>query len=207
MTRPSGTTDARDPWRAPVLVTQIPDGGLHRDIVADQATLAAMADAAGVRELGAAHASFELTLKSNGRVHVTGLVQARVGQICVVTLDPIENEIDETVDLMFVPPELMPQTVHSADDGPPTDAEELDPPEPIDNGVIDLGRLATDVIYLAIDPYPRKPGAAFELEVTAVDPEDHPFAALKALRTDSASEATKPGEKSKGMSKGKTRET
>jgi uncharacterized metal-binding protein YceD (DUF177 family) len=202
MTRASGTTDARDPWRAPVLVTQIPDGGLHRDIVADPATLAAMAEAAGVRELQNAHASFQLSLKSNGRVHVAGRVHARIGQICVVTLDPIENEIDETVDLMFVPPELMPQTVHSAEDGPPTDAEELDPPEPIDNGAIDLGRLATDVVYLAIDPYPRKPGAAFELEVAPVDPEDHPFAALKALRADPAPAATK----SEGNSKGKTRE-
>ena len=54
-----------------------------------------------------------------------------------------------------------------------------DPPEPIENGMIDLGRLATDVLYLAIDPYPRKPGAVFEPEVTAADPEDHPFAALK----------------------------
>jgi uncharacterized metal-binding protein YceD (DUF177 family) len=207
MTRPSGTTDSRDPWRAPVTVAQIPDGGLHRDLKADQATRAAMADAAGLRELPAAQAAFDLTLKSNGRVHVSGRVQARVGQTCVVTLDPIENEIDETVDLMFVPPELMPQTVHSADDVPPGEAEELDPPEPIDNGVIDLGRLATDVLYLAIDPYPRKPGAAFEPEAAAVDPEDHPFAALKALRSDPAPEATKAQGKSGGKSKGKTEGT
>ena len=58
-----------------------------------------------------------------------------------------------------------------------------DPPEPIENGMIDLGRLATDVLYLAIDPYPRKQGAVFEPQVAAVDPEDHPFAALKALQT------------------------
>ena len=33
-----------------------------------------------------------------------------------------------------------------------------DPPEPIENGIIDLGRVATDALYLAVDPYPRKPG-------------------------------------------------
>ena len=63
-----------------------------------------------------------------------------------------------------------------------SDGETPDPPEPIENGIIDLGRLATDALYLAIDPYPRKPDAVFEPLVEAADPEDHPFAALKALK-------------------------
>ena len=50
--------------------------------------------------------------------------------------------------------------------------------------MIDLGRLATDALFLAIDPYPRKPDAVFEPLVDAADPEDHPFAALKALQAD-----------------------
>ena len=59
---------------------------------------------------------------------------------------------------------------------------ETDIDEPIENGTIDLGRGATDALYLAVDPYPRKPGAVFEPVVEAADPEDHPFAALKALK-------------------------
>jgi hypothetical protein len=59
-----------------------------------------------------------------------------------------------------------------------------DPPEPIVNGVIDLGRLATDALFLGVDPYPRKPDAVFEVPVVPPDPEDHPFAALKALQLD-----------------------
>jgi hypothetical protein len=39
-------------------------------------------------------------------------------------------------------------------------------------------------LFLAIDPYPRKPDAVFEPLVAAADPEDHPFAALKALQLD-----------------------
>ena len=35
-----------------------------------------------------------------------------------------------------------------------------------------------------IDPYPRKPDAVFEPPVVAADPEDHPFAALKALKAE-----------------------
>ena len=204
MNRPSGASDVRDPWRALVTVAQIPESGLHRDIEADQAARAAMAQAAGLREMSAAHASFDLALTSGGRVHVTGRVQARIGQTCVVTLDPIDNEIDEPVDLIFVPAEQLPQLDHSADDGPDGDADAADPLEPIENGMIDLGRLATDVLYLAIDPYPRKSDAVFEPQVEAADPEDHPFAALEALRSDpDAPAAGKVPGKSQGKSKGK----
>jgi uncharacterized metal-binding protein YceD (DUF177 family) len=191
MNRPADSTTERDPWRAFVAVTQIPDGGLHRDIEADQAARDAMAEIAGLRNMSSARASFDLTLKSGGRVHVMGRVQARISQTCVVSLDPIENEIDEQVDLMFAPAEQLPQFVHPADDASDSDAETADKPEPIENGLIDLGRLATDVLYLAIDPYPRKAGAVFEPQIAAADPEDHPFAGLKALRPDSEGRATR----------------
>jgi uncharacterized metal-binding protein YceD (DUF177 family) len=183
------------PWHAFVPVTQIPERGLHRDLEADQATRAAMAEAADVRELLSARASFDLTPQSGGRVHVKGLVQARIGQTCVVTLDPIENDIDEEVDLIFAPPEQIPELAETADDEGGVAIEMEDPPEPIENGIIDLGRLATDALYLAIDPYPRKPGAVFAPQVAAADPADHPFAALKELQLDGGKGAGKPKRK------------
>jgi uncharacterized metal-binding protein YceD (DUF177 family) len=176
--------NSADPWRVPVVVAQIPDTGLHRDLEASQASRAAMADVAGLREILSANASFDLKLRSGGRVHVTGDVHARIGQTCVVTLDPIENEIDERVDLMFAPEEQIPTLAVLVDEAAQSEDEEVpDPPEPIVNGVIDLGRLATDVLFLAIDPYPRRPDAVFEAPLQAVDPADHPFAALKALQS------------------------
>jgi uncharacterized metal-binding protein YceD (DUF177 family) len=178
------------PWRAFVPVAQIPDSGLHREIVADEATRAAMAEAAGVRGIPSAHASFDLSPRSGGQVQVRGRVQARVAQTCVVTLEPLENEIDEEVDLIFAPAEQIPELAEPDDSG--DDYEIVDAPEPIENGAIDLGRLATDMIYLAIDPYPRKAGAVFEREATAADPEDHPFAALQALKLDPAGPKGKP---------------
>ncbi|QAU46707.1 YceD family protein [Bradyrhizobium guangzhouense] len=173
-----------DPWRSPVMVAQIPDTGLHRELEASEAERRAMADLAGVRDIPSAHADFDVEPKSGGRVQVTGRVRARVGQTCVVTLDPIESEIDEEVDLTFAPEAEARRLEDLIEEG--QDDEEppqvADPPEAIVNGIIDLGRIATDALFLAIDPYPRKPGAVFEAEVTAPDPEDHPFAALKALQ-------------------------
>jgi hypothetical protein len=101
-----------------------------------------------------------------------------------VTLDPIESDIDEAINLTFAPLEQIPALADLVDNAAEGDVEIPDPPEPIIGGVIDLGRLATDALMLGADPYPRKPGAVFDPQVTADDPEDHPFAALKALKAD-----------------------
>lgn len=183
MSRPNAESKP-DPWRSPVIVAQIPDTGLHRKLEASAAERQGIAELAGLREVLSAQADLEIVPKSGGRYEVTGRVHARIGQTCVVTLDPIENEIDEEVDLVFAPEAEARRLADLIEEG--QDDEEppavVDPPEPIANGIIDLGRVATDALFLAIDPYPRKEGAVFEAEVAAPDPEDHPFAALKALQ-------------------------
>jgi uncharacterized metal-binding protein YceD (DUF177 family) len=182
MSRTSSRSGEADPWSVPVTVAQIPDTGLHRDIEAGQATREAMAELGGLREVLSASASLDVTPKGGGRVHVAGRVKARIGQTCVVSLDPMESDIDEAIDLIFAPPEQIPELAELIDDAAEGGADTPDPPEPIENGIIDLGRLATDALFLAIDPYPRKPDAVFEAPVVPPDPEDHPFAALKALK-------------------------
>jgi uncharacterized metal-binding protein YceD (DUF177 family) len=175
---------SKDPWRtAPVIVAQIPEAGLHREIEADQAARAAMAALADLREVVSAHAWFDVVQLRDGKVHVEGRVRARIGQTCVVTLDPIETEIDEPIDQLFAPPEQIPELADLVEDDPDSEAETADPPEPIVGGQIDLGRLAADALFLGIDPYPRKPGAVFEQPGEAADPDAHPFAALKALKS------------------------
>jgi Large ribosomal RNA subunit accumulation protein YceD len=187
MSRANRMADKTDPWSVPVIVAQIPEGGSHRDFEADAASRRALAELAGLREILFAHASLDVSPQSGGRVHVAGRVRARIGQTCVVTLDPIENDIDEPIDLIFAPPEQIPQLADLVDEAAESDGEIPDPPEPIANGIIDLGRLATDALFLGIDPYPRRPDAIFQSPPVEVDPDDHPFAALKALQ---------PGEKS-----------
>jgi uncharacterized metal-binding protein YceD (DUF177 family) len=205
MNRNPGMADRADPWSIPVIVAQLPDVGMHRDIEAGPAVRAAMAEVAGLREILAASASLDVTPKSGGRVHVAGRVQARIGQTCVVTLDPIENDIDEAIDLIFAPPEQIPDLADLVDKAAESDVEIPDPPEPIENGIIDLGRVATDALFLAIDPYPRKKDVVFEPPVVNADPEDHPFAALKALQLDTPAQSSRQAPKKpkgKGTSKG-----
>lgn len=167
------------PWKALLRVAEIPDAGLNKTIEASEAERSAIADVAGLQRLSELKASFELKTLSGGRVRVTGVVQAKAEQTCVVTLDPVETLVDEAVDLEFAElPEGLPPArgPHDPDD------ETAEPPEPIVNGSIDLGALATEFLLLGLDPYPRKPGVVFDVPVEAVDPEDHPFAALAALK-------------------------
>lgn len=153
-------------WSVPVAVDDIPDTGLHIEIEAPAATRAALAELAAVRELPQLTAVFDLTRQGEG-VHVAGQVSARVGQTCVVTLEPIESPIDEAVDLWFAPGAKAPKTSED--------------PEPLVGDTVDLGAIATDYLILGINPYPRKADAKF----TPPKSEDdgvHPFSALEALK-------------------------
>ena len=108
---------------------------------------------AGVRELPRLSAVFDLSRRGAG-VRVTGQVSARVGQTCVVTLEPIESDLEEQVDLHV---QFGVHCGHRQTDTKDDD----DPPEPLVDGKLDLGAIATEFLLLGIDPYPRKAGVEF----------------------------------------------
>jgi uncharacterized metal-binding protein YceD (DUF177 family) len=165
-------------WSVPVAVEDIPDTGLHLEIEAPPVVRAEVAELAEIRELPRLSAVFDLTRQGAG-VHVAGQVNADVGQICVVTLEPIENAIEEAVDVKFAP------TADGAEPAPKAARKRTqskdEPPEPLIGGMLDLGALATEFLILGIDPYPRKPGAQFAAP-KAEDAGEHPFAVLEALK-------------------------
>ena len=182
MTAKDRSDTVPNPWSSRATVAQIPETGLHRDIEADESVRIALAKTGGLRDIEFARASFDLTRGRDDSVHVQGRVSARVGQTCVVSLDPIENDVVEDIDLIFVPEGRVREFAASVNEDDGVSGEIPDPAEPIINGVIDLGHLATDVLFLGIDPYPRKSDAVFVAPASAMDPEDHPFAALKDLK-------------------------
>jgi uncharacterized metal-binding protein YceD (DUF177 family) len=167
----------------PIPVGEITDTGLFQTIEARPEQRKAMAELAGLPDIAAVKAELRLLAVKGGTVHVTGRVTGNVTQVCVVSLDPFENEIDEDVDVVFAPPSQIRELADSADeDDGESDEDRPDPPEPFENGAIDIGKLVTDALFLGLDPYPRKPDAVFEDQVEAPNPEEHPFAALKALK-------------------------
>ena len=169
---------ANRPWSVPVRLDEIPETGLHLEIEADAAVRTAIAGAAGVNEVPQLTAAFDVVRHGRDGLHVVGTVSARVRQTCVVTLDPVENEIAEGIDLVFVPPSALGPVVHEVNLG----EDAVEPPETLIDGVVDLGAVATEFLMVGIDPYPRKPGVVFEPPQTP-DAGSHPFAALAALRS------------------------
>jgi uncharacterized metal-binding protein YceD (DUF177 family) len=164
----------RPAWRALVRLDDVPDTGRRFDLRADEEARAAVARAAGLSGIERLEASFEVTRHGPGGLHVVGEVSATVRQTCVVSLDPMTNEITESVDLSFGP-----AAPRSATDDP--GAEAHDPPEPLVDRAVDLAAVAVEFLMLGADPYPRKPDAV--LQATAgEDGGASPFAALAAFK-------------------------
>ncbi len=168
MKRPEG-------WHVPVRREDVPDTGLRLEREADEearARLAALAGVVGVPQLGVIA---DITRHGDG-LRAAGRVTARVDQTCVVTLEPIENAVDEAFDVLFLPPAVAGAEPTSHE---PEDVD--DTREPLVDGAADLGAVATQFFLLGIDPYPRKPDAVFAspAEDRAAD---RPFAALERLK-------------------------
>jgi hypothetical protein len=161
-----------------------PETGAHFELTADEQARAAIARIAGVRELPRLDAAFDVTRQGADGLHVVGEVSATVGQNCVVTLEPLANEIEEKVDILFSPPLPGVELEEDEDDesGKRSGGSKrnLDGPEPLLDGAIDLGALAIEFLLLGIDPYPRKPGAKFDPPAD-LKPDPGPFAALAGL--------------------------
>jgi hypothetical protein len=172
-------TDAERPWSAVVRLDEVGETGKHVELEASEATRGALAKPAGVDAVERATATFNLTRRGRDGLRVSGTVRATVRQACVVTLEPVINEIDEAVDVEFVPAldvcglgiESEVVLTRSADER-----------EPLVDGTVDLGALATEFLILGVDPYPRKVGVTFDAPHAAADQAGHPFAALGALK-------------------------
>jgi Large ribosomal RNA subunit accumulation protein YceD len=167
------------PWHVPVAAEDVPETGTHFELVADAHIRAAVARIAELRELARLEANFDVSRHAGGGLRVAGRISATVGQTCVVTLEPLANEVAEEFDLVF-----MPQTL-SGQDGEDEAAreEKREEAEPLIDGRVDLGALATEFLILGLDPYPRKAGAVFQ-PPQPTTAEEGPFAALAALKKD-----------------------
>jgi uncharacterized metal-binding protein YceD (DUF177 family) len=167
------------PWHIPLAVEDVPETGQHLDLVANAEARAGVARVAGLRDLPRLQASFDVTRQGSG-LRVAGRVSATVGQTCVVTLEPLANEVDEAIDLVFAP-QAVKRNGEGANAEESNVAESWNEPEPLIDGTVDLGALATEFLILGLDPYPRKPGATFQLPGGA-SADEGPFAALAKLK-------------------------
>ena len=174
-------TETQRPWSATIRLDDVGEKGRHVELDAGETVRAALAKPAGVDAIERLVARLDLTRRGRDRLHVSGEVSGTVRQTCVVTLEAVVNDIKETIDVTFAPSrEPISQSAELDIDAAPS--EEV---EPLVGNTVDLGLIATEFFILGIDPYPRKPGVAFEAPKAAADPASHPFAALAALQKNS----------------------
>ena len=109
-------------------------------------------------------------------VKVEGRVEADVTQECVVTLEPVKDRISEAVEGLFLPEDSKLGRFGFEGGGEVLlDADGPDRPETFAGDSIDAGALAEEFFALAIDPYPRKPGAVLPAADDAEEGAAGPF--------------------------------
>ena len=151
----------------PMPADRVGAAGLDVTVEATTAECAALArrmHLPGVRRL---HCTFRLTRLTADCVLAEGHLRAWVMQTCVISLEDFAAEIDERFRVRFVP------AGQEADDADPEADDEVG----YTGGELDLGEAAAEQLALALDPYPRAPGA--ELPEIEPDAPEHPFAALR----------------------------
>ncbi len=126
----------------------------------------------------------------SGQVHIVGHFKAKLRQACVVTLEPVEDVVEEEFESWFADLEGAVHLAKARKDRMAEKGhteiqilEEHEDPEPIIDGKIDLGELVTQYVSLAVNPYPHAEGVEFEVgddNVKTAGPAlNNPFAALK----------------------------
>ena len=109
---------------------------------------------------------------------------AEVVQICGVELEPFPTALNGEFLVRVVPQ----GSLHAPDPDEELtiDLEADDPPDVLEDDVIDLGAYVVEHLALEIDPFPRKPDAVFEPPEAPA--ELSPFAVLRGLKPDGGSQ-------------------
>jgi hypothetical protein len=155
--------EKRSPVSFPAHVARLPQKGLPVLIAADEAQRLALAAEYDLLSVENYRAELLVAPWKRHGVKVTGRVEADITQACVVTLDPVAAHIDEEVEGLFLPDDSKLGRLGFEGGGEILlAAEGPDSPETFHGDTIDVGALAEQFFGMAIDPYPRKPGASLE---------------------------------------------
>lgn len=162
-----------------VAAASIPETPMSIDMAASEPERRALAKRFGLVSLGRLSGRARLARApardgSGPAIRVEFGFEAEAIQLCVATLEPTPAQHAETG--------LIAEFA-AADDPERADADiafdGVDPPEPLRGGAVDLGELLAQHLGLALDPYPRAPGAEFAAPPPE-GPRPGPFAELAA---------------------------
>jgi hypothetical protein len=166
-------------WPITLALHELGRGAGERRLIAEGPTLKRIAEALDLLELKSLEATLRISPWLDG-AEIEGRWSAVVVQMCGITLEPFETALGGELALRAVPSGSAALPVdpdHELELDPDAD----DPPDEITDGILPLGTYVVEDLSLAIDPFPRKPGATFEAPEGPAEPS--PFAALARLKT------------------------
>lgn len=169
-------------------VDRMGPSGTALEISASDSERAALAKRFGFLGLPVFSARVTVDRRPGDLVVVEGRLRGKIVQACILTLDPVTQDLDDTFRIVFK------QGLTEEKD--PESGESLvnpqgDAPEPLLENLLDVGEIVAEQLSLAADPYPRKHGAKLEDVMPKPrkdgrhgrhEPRRHPFAGLAALR-------------------------
>jgi uncharacterized metal-binding protein YceD (DUF177 family) len=143
-------------WKFKVTLSDLPPGGAEFELVPDEAVREMLAQRAGVLAVPRLVARLHVRPEGKSGAAVDGTLEATVRQICVVSLEPFDNQIEEPIRFASLLPKALdtdaPQVIEVGGE---------DPPEPLLDGKLDLAEVVAEFLTLSVDPYPRRPGVEF----------------------------------------------
>ena len=95
-------------------------------------------------------AELRLQRLAGGFVRVRGRLGADVVQACVISLEPVASVLERDFTMLYGSTESGKSVIVDL---------ETDEAEPFDGDAIDIGEAVAQQLAMALDPYPRAPGA------------------------------------------------
>ena len=151
----------------------------------DDGQCAAIAKRLGLIALKHFSGNVEIRSWGAGGYEVSGTITAQVTQECVVSLEPVDNEIEEHFVVRYLPQKALASYLKD-EDIMVGEVMDEDPPELLPEDGFDVGELAVEYLSLSIDPYPRRDDAGKspkfgDKEETNTE-KPNPFAVLSDLK-------------------------
>jgi uncharacterized metal-binding protein YceD (DUF177 family) len=174
------------PYARPFALDTLSGRGAEVSIEPRAGERAKIAEWLGVMAVETLAATVRITRLGEARYRYEAHFTADVVQACVVTLEPVPSHLAAEFSREYrVEERSRPRRLPLAGSQTPSNLDE-DEPELLPNPVLDLAAPVLEELSLALDPYPRAPGASFEAKPQVDLPPESPFAVLSALKPKAA---------------------
>lgn len=166
------------PWVSKIRFGEVGRGEVTRRLEAGEAARAGIARLLGLVSIQSLTAEVTVRPWMDG-AEIEASFEADITQTCSVSAEDFEETAEGEFVVRVLPPGS-PNAPRESVDEIELDPEADDPPDVLEGEEIDLAGYVVEHLSLALDPFPRKPGAEF------VPPRDDgdlsPFAVLAMLK-------------------------